>query len=34
MFKHVALIVCLAPTLLLAPQTVAGDWVLTEDVTS
>ena len=32
MFKHVALIVCLAPTLLLAQDTVAGDWLLTEDV--
>ena len=32
MFKRVALIVCLAPTLLLAQTTVAGDWLLTEDV--
>jgi amidase len=32
MFKHVALILCLAPTLLLAQTTVAGDWMLTEDV--
>jgi amidase len=32
MLKHVALIVCLAPTLLLAQNTVAGDWLLTEDV--
>jgi amidase len=32
MFKHVALILCLAPTLLLAQDTVAGDWLLTEDV--
>jgi amidase len=31
-FKHVALIVCLAPTLLLAQSPPAGDWVLTEDV--
>jgi amidase len=32
MYKHVALIVCLAPALLLAQNTVAGDWLLTEDV--
>ena len=32
MFKHVALIVCLAPALLLAQNTVAGDWLFTEDV--
>src|SRR6185503_6897919 len=32
MFKHVALIVCLAPTLLFAQNTVAGDWQLTQDV--
>jgi amidase len=31
-FKRAALIVCLAPTLLLAQTTVAGDWLLTEDV--
>jgi amidase len=30
--KHVALIVCLAPVLVLAQGTVSGDWVLTEDV--
>ena len=28
MLKHVALIVCLTPTLLLAQNTVAGDWLL------
>jgi amidase len=32
MFKHVALIVCLAPTFLLAQDTVAGDWLLTQDL--
>ena len=32
MFKRVTLMVCLAPTLLLAQPTVAGDWLLTEDV--
>jgi len=31
-FKHVALIVFLAPSLLLAQGTVAGDWLLTQDV--
>jgi amidase len=31
-FKHVALIVCLIPTLLLAQNPLAGDWLLTEDV--
>jgi acetamidase/formamidase len=32
MFKHVALIVCLTPALVLAQNTVAGDWQLTEDL--
>ena len=32
MFKHVALIVFLAPSLLLAQSTAAGDWLLTQDV--
>ena len=32
MLKRVALIVCLTPAVLLAQTTVAGDWLLTEDV--
>src|SRR5207245_3498174 len=32
LFTYVALIVCLAPSLLLAQSTVAGDWLLTQDV--
>ena len=32
MFKHVALIVWLVPALVMAQSTVAGDWLLTQDV--
>ena len=32
MFKHVPLIVCLAPVLVFAQSPLAGDWILTEDV--
>src|SRR5882672_11150934 len=32
MLKKVALIACLTPAVLLAQTTVAGDWLLTEDV--
>jgi len=32
MLKHAALIVCLTPVVLLAQGTIAGDWVLTQDV--
>src|SRR5262249_36021791 len=32
MLKHVAMIFCLAPAILVAQNTVAGDWLLTEDV--
>jgi hypothetical protein len=31
-FKHVALIACLVPRLVLAQNTVAGTWLFTEDV--
>ena len=32
MLKHVAIIFCLAPAILVAQNTVAGDWLLTQDV--
>ncbi len=32
MLKHLAFILCLTPTMLLAQTTVAGDWLMTEEV--